>query len=61
MKAMGEGKPASKYDIAELFSPPRMTKMTEVFGLKGGWPIDDRFADPITGRTYDLRNKKDLN
>ena len=51
----------SKYDLAELFSPPRMTEVTQVFGLKGGWSIDDRVEDPITGRTYDLRNRKDQN
>ena len=49
---------ANKYDIAELFSPPRMTEMTEAFGLKGGWPIDDKCTDPVTGRTYYLQNKK---
>lgn len=38
-----------------------MTEMIEAFGLKGGWSIDDRCTDPITGRTYDLRNKKDQN
>ena len=61
LKVMAEEKPASKYDLAELFSPPRMTEMTQAFGLKGGWSIDDRFKDPITGRTYDLRNRKDQN
>ena len=48
----------SKYDIAELFSPVRMTGMAKEFGLKGGWSVDDRCTDPITGRTYDLRTKK---
>ena len=42
----------SKYDIAELFSPVRMTGMAKEFGLRGGWSIDDRCTDPITGRTY---------
>ena len=50
-----------KYDIAELFSPMRMTGMAEEFGLRGGWSVDDRCTDPITGRTYDLRSKKDQN
>ena len=50
-----------KYDIAELFSPPRMTERAKEFGLKGGWSIDDRVKDPITKRTYDLRNRKDQN
>ena len=51
----------SKYDVAELFSPVRMTGMAKEFGLNGGWSIDDRCTDPITGRTYDLRSKKDQN
>ena len=38
-----------------------MIEMTETFGLKGGWPIDDRIEDPVTKRTYDLRNRKDQN
>ena len=38
-----------------------MIEMTEEFGLKGGWSVDDRIQDPITGRTYDLRNRKDQN
>ena len=61
MKAVIDKKPESKYDLAELFSPPRMTEMTEKFGLKGGWSVDDRIEDPITKRTYDLRNRKDQN
>ena len=51
----------SKYDIAELFSPVRMTGMAKEFGLRGGWSVDDRCTDPITGRTYDLRLRKDQN
>ena len=60
LKSDVETQSASKYDIAELFSPPRMTEMIEEFGFKGGWSIDDRCTDPITGRTYDLRSKKDI-
>ena len=56
-----EDKSKNKYDLVELFSPPRMTGMTGKFGLKGGWSIDDRAEDPVTKRTYDLRNKKDQN
>ena len=53
--------PDGKYDSAELFSPPRMSEMTKAAGIKGGWSIDDRIEDPVTKRTYDLRNKKDQN
>ncbi len=58
LKVVADKKPESKCNIAELFSPPRMTEMTETFGLKGGWSVDDRIEDPITKRTYDLRNKR---
>ena len=33
--------------------------MTETFGLRGGWSIDDKTEDPVTKRTYDLQNRKD--
>ena len=36
-----------------------MTGMTETFGFRGGWPIDDKTEDPVTNTNYDLRNKKD--
>ena len=51
MKVVAEKKPEHKYDLAELVSPPRMTEMTEAFGLKGGWSVDDRIEDPITKKT----------
>ena len=35
--------------------------MSEEFGLKGGWSVDDWCTDSITGRTYDLRIRKNLN
>ena len=38
-----------------------MTERAKEFGLKGGWSVDDRVEDPITKRTYDLRNRKDQN
>jgi hypothetical protein len=51
----------SKYDICELYSRPRMCAHAPAHKLKGGWSIDKDFQDPITGRTYDLRNRKDQN
>ena len=41
-----------KYDIAEIFSPPRMTEMAKSFGFRGGWSVDDRVEDPVTKRKY---------
>ena len=34
LKTVGDTQSATIYDIAELFSPPRMTEMIEGFGLK---------------------------
>ncbi len=61
MKSVGGAQAANKYDIAELFSPPGMIEMAEAYGLKGGWPRDDKCTYPMTGLTYDQRNKKDQN
>ena len=61
MKSVGDVQVANKYDIADLFSPMRMTGMAEEYVFKGGWSVDDRCTDPITGRTYDLRSKMDQN
>ena len=56
-----ESKSKSKYDICELYSRPRMCIQAQTHKLKGGWSIDKDFHDPVTGRVYDLRNRKDQN
>ena len=48
-----------KYDVCEVFSPPRMCAAANRHGLRGGWSIDMAISDPSTGRKYDLRNSKD--
>ena len=48
-----------KYDVCEVFSPPRMCAAANRHGLRGGWSIDMAISDPNTGRKYDLRNSKD--
>jgi hypothetical protein len=38
-----------------------MCAQAQTHKLKGGWSIDKDFRDPVTGRVYDLRNRKDQN
>ena len=49
----------NRYDICEVFSPPRVCTTAREHGLRGGWPIDIGARDPGTGRCYDLRNPKE--
>ena len=49
----------SRYDICEVFSPPRVCATARDHGLRGGWSIDLGASDPGTGRCYDLRNPKE--
>ena len=49
----------SRYDICEVFSPPRVCATARDHGLRGGWSIDLGAIDPGTGRGYDLRNPKE--
>ena len=43
-----------RYDIAELFSPPRMTSRADLFNLVAGWSLDTMYMDPITKKSWDL-------
>ena len=43
-----------KYDMAEAYSPPRMTKMAKQEGLKDGWAFDLTREDPDDGTPWDL-------
>ena len=49
----------TKYDVCEVFSPPRICTAAKGQGLRGGWSIDMTFRDPSLSRTYDLRKPKD--
>ena len=45
-----------KYDVCEVFSPPRVAPVAKDRGLRGGWSLDIRTADGVTGRRWDLLN-----
>ena len=58
---LGERKPSAqgwqhpgKYDLCELFSPPRVSAAASARGLRGGWALDVDFIDPVTGSAWDL-------
>ncbi len=49
----------NRYDVCEVFSPPRICAAATEQGWRGGWPVDISIRDPSTGRRLDLRNSKD--
>ena len=44
----------SKYDVCEMFSPPRMASMAAKMGLRGGWSLDVAASCPKTQRVWNL-------
>ena len=58
---LGERKPTAKgwqhpgkYDLCELFSPPRVSAAASARGFRGGWALDVNFVDPVSGSAWDL-------
>ena len=51
---------ADRYDVCEIFSPPRLCARAREVGKSGGWSLDLRTPDPVTGRTWDLRDPKQV-
>ena len=43
-----------KCDVAEVYSPPRITEMAKTMGLKDGWALDLTQVDPEDGRPWDF-------
>ena len=43
-----------RYDVAELYSPPRLNQLAKKWGLQAGWSFDHLHEDPLTGKSYDL-------
>ena len=46
-----------KMDVAEVYSPPRITAMARTMGLKDGWALDLTEVDPDDGEPWDLSRK----
>ena len=49
----------AKYDLGELYSPVRMTRIAEKKGLRAGWSFDCHHVDPLTGRSCDFLKNAD--
>ena len=48
-----------RYDVAELYSPSRITRLAAKRGMRAGWNFDYQHEDPLTGRRYDFLKKAD--
>ena len=50
-----------KFEVCELFSPPRDSAAASSRGLRGGWALDIECVDPITGCMWDLSESRAQN
>ena len=49
-----------KFDLCEVFSPPRTVVVAKENGLRGGWSLDIRHEDGTTGRSWDLSRREEM-
>ena len=49
---------ASKYEVCEVFSVPRVTARARARGKRGGWAADIKGGDPISQKSYDLSDHR---
>ena len=47
-----------RFDVCEVFSPPRVCPVATQQGARGGWSLDISVNDPGSGRSETLRIKK---
>ncbi len=47
-----------KYDVSELYSPPRITAMAKQLGMKDGWALDLTITDETDGKPWDFSDAK---
>ena len=55
---MEERRNGGKYDVVEIFSPPRLCRRASEKRMKGGWSLDWSVQDPITGKIRLKTNKR---
>ena len=48
-----------KYDVCEVFSPPRVAPQATAMGFKGGWSLDRSCEDHTSQRRFDFLQKQD--
>ena len=49
---------SSSMDVAEVYSPPRITKKAEELGMKAGWALDLTCMDEDDGKPWDFNDEK---
>ena len=55
---MVEKKNRGRYDVVEIFSPPRMCQRACERQMRGGWSLDWSVMDPITNKIWNLGTKE---
>ena len=50
---------SGRYDICELFSPPRVVAEAASMGFRGGWSLGLNRIDPVTNRKWDLSQESE--
>ena len=53
-RTLAQQQQKGQFDIAEVYSPPRITEMARRLGLRGGWALDLTETDPEDGKPWDL-------
>ena len=48
-----------RFDVCEVFFPPRVCPVATEQGARGGWSLDISVNGPGSGRSFDLRSSKD--
>ena len=51
---------ACEFAVSEIFSPPRTSQRARERSRRGGYSLDCEYADPITGRKWDLDDPRDV-
>ena len=52
-------KHGGKFDLCELFGPPRISSRARERGYRAGWCLDCNYADPVTGRRWNMTDSRD--
>ena len=53
-------KPWCEFDVAEIFSRPRVVKFTAKYKLNGGYSLDKLCVDGVTGKRWDFLRGQDV-
>ena len=59
MKVSRSSPKGGRYDVCEIFSPPRTTRRATHRGARGGWSLDIATTCTTTGRKWNLLEDRD--